>query len=78
MINQLELLRGELQKLLVIIDNVKMMNHIISNLPRQYENIVKNLEYKLDDKIDMLMIKIIWEKKTAKSDKIDARSNLGK
>ena len=78
MINQLELLRGELQKLLVIIDNVKMMNHIISNLPRQYENIVKNLEYKLDDKIDMLMIKIIWGKKTAKSDKIDARSNLGK
>ena len=39
-----------------------MMTHILSNLPKEYENIVENLEDELDDNIDMLTIKIIQDK----------------
>ena len=35
-IYELELLRGDLWKLGVIIDDVKMMTHILSNLPEEY------------------------------------------
>ena len=42
------------------------MTHILSNIPEEYENIVENLEYKLDDDIDMLIIEIIWDKLSEK------------
>ena len=32
-ITELELLRGDLRKLVVIIDDMEMMTHILSNLP---------------------------------------------
>ena len=38
------------------------MAHIVINLPEKYYNIIENLEGKLDDDIDMLTIKIIWDK----------------
>ena len=40
---ELELLRGVLQKMGVIIYDVKVLSHILSNLPEEYENIVKTL-----------------------------------
>ena len=39
-IAELELLRGDLQKLGFIIDDVEIMTHILSNLPEEYKNIV--------------------------------------
>ena len=45
-INELELLRGDLQKLGFIIDYVEMMTHILSNIPEEYYNITENLEEK--------------------------------
>ena len=49
------------------------MTHILSNLPEYYDNIVENLEYRLDDDIHMLAIKIIWYKLSAKYDRMNAR-----
>ena len=43
-----------------------MMTHILSNLPGEYENTVENIEDELDDNIDMLTIKIFWDKLSAK------------
>ena len=43
-VSDLELLIGDLRKLGFIIDDVKMMTHILSNLPEEYENIVENLK----------------------------------
>ena len=51
--------KANLQTLGVIIDYVETMTHILSSLPEKYENIVKNLEEKLDYDIDMLTIEII-------------------
>ena len=31
----------------VIIDDLKIMTHIMSNLHEEYKNIIENLEYKL-------------------------------
>ena len=42
-IAKLELFRGDLRKLGVIIDNVEMMTHILSNLPEEYNNMIGNL-----------------------------------
>ena len=50
-------------------------DHVLSNLPEEYENIVENLEEKLDDNIDMLTIQIIWDTLSAKYDIMSARSN---
>ena len=50
------------KKTRVIIDDVEIMAHIVINLPEKYYNIIENLEGKLDDDIDMLTIKIIWDK----------------
>ena len=58
-IDELELLRGKLQKLGSIIDNVEMMTHIMSKLPGKYENIAENLDNESDNKIDMVTIEII-------------------
>ena len=52
-----------------------MMTHILSNLTEEYDNLVKNLEYELDDDIDMLTIERIWDKLSAKCDKMNAQSN---
>ena len=72
---ELELFRANLRKLGVIVDDAEMMTHIISNLPEEYENIVENLEDELDDDIAMLNIKIIWDKLSAKYNRMNTRSN---
>ena len=51
------------------------MTHILSNLPEEYENIFENLEKELDYYIDMLTIKIIWDKLSAKYDSMNVESN---
>ena len=58
-----------------MIDDVEMMTHILSNLPEEYNNIVENLEYELDDEIGMLNLEIIWDKVSAKYDRMNVWSN---
>ena len=77
-INKLELLRGNLRKLGVMIDDVEVMTHILSNIPEDYENIFQNLEYKLDYGIDMLTIERIWDKLSDKYDRMNVPSNQNK
>ena len=43
-ITEIELLRIYLQKLGVIIDDVEMMTHILSNIPEEYKNIIETLK----------------------------------
>ena len=64
--------------MVVIIDNVEMMTHILSNLTEGYYNIVKNMEDELYEDIDMLTIEIIWDKLSAKYDIMNALSNQTK
>ena len=75
MIPELELLRGDLRKLGVIIDDVEMMTHILSSLTEEYESIVENLGYELDDDINLLTIEINWDKLSFKYDIIIQWSN---
>ena len=70
-----ELLRGNLWKLGVLIDDVLMMTHILYNLPEEYYNIFETLEDELYDDIDMLTIERIWYKISAKYDRMNAWSN---
>ena len=59
----------------VLIGNVEMMNYIMSNLPEEYENINGNIEYEFNDDIDTFTINIIWDKLSAKYDRINVRLN---
>ena len=74
-INEIEFLRGNLWKPVVIIDDVEMITHILYNLPEEYEIIVENIEGGLDDNINMFTIKIIRDKLSAKYNRLNARSN---
>ena len=58
-ITDLESLRSDLWILGFKIDGVKIMTQLLSNLPEEYKNIIENLEYKLDNDINLLAIKII-------------------
>ena len=64
-ITELQLLRRNLQKLGVDIDDVEMMIHIISNPPKEFEKIIEILADKLYDNIDLSKIEIIWDKLSA-------------
>ena len=48
-ITQIKLLRGDSQKIVVMIDYVKMITHILYNLSEEYEKIVENVADELDD-----------------------------
>ena len=48
-INDSELSKVDLQILGVKIHDAKMMNHISSNLPEEYLNIVEHIESDIDD-----------------------------
>ena len=74
-ITVLELLRGNLRKLGDIIDYVENLDHIPSNLPKEYNNIIKKLEYELYYDIDMLAIKRIWDKLSSNYDIMNEISN---
>ena len=64
-----------LQKSGFIVGDVEIMTHVIFNLPEEYEKIFENLEKELDYYIDMLTIKIIWDKLSAKYDSMNVESN---
>ena len=55
----IELLRGKFLKLVVIMYDVKIMTHIMHNLPEGYKSIAGTLEEKLDGNIYPLTIEII-------------------
>ena len=57
----------------IIIDDVEMMTHILSNLTEEYNNTIENIEDELDDNIDMLTIKIIRDKLSSKYDIVNVQ-----
>ena len=61
-ITKLELLKGDIQKLYVHIDNLEMMTNILLNLPEENQITVEILEDRLDDKDNPLTIERIRNK----------------
>ena len=74
-IAQLELLRCDLQKLGIIIDDVEMMTHVLSNLTEEYKNVVETFEKKMDDDINILTMERIRDKLSARYDRMNTWSN---
>ena len=70
-VTELDLLRGDLQKLYVHIDNSEIMTHILSNLPEEYQTAVEILEEKLYYKDDSLTIEKIREKNSVGFDSMN-------
>ena len=54
------------------------MTQILFKLSEEYENTIENLEEKLDDNIYMLGIKIIWDKLSAKYNRMNEWYNENK
>ena len=51
------------------------MSHVLYNKLEECEKIIENLEEKLDNDIDLLIIDIIWEKLSSKENRMNVRSN---
>ena len=77
-ITELESLRVKIRKLGVIIDDTEIITHIMPSLPEEYNNFIENFKGKWYDNIDMLTIKIIWDKIAAKYNKMNAKYNKNK
>ena len=73
-ITELELLRGDLPKLNVSIDDSEMTTHILSNLPEEYKAIVEVLEDELYEKYHPLTFESICDKILVKFDQMNERS----
>ena len=52
------------------------MTHIIYKLPEAWDNNVENIEYKLDDDIDLLAIERIRDKLLVKYSQINVQSEM--
>ena len=59
--NKLKLLRLDLRKSNVHIDNTQMMTHILSKSPEVYNTTVENLDGKLDGDVDTTTIERICD-----------------
>ena len=59
-----------LQLLRLKIHDANMMNHVSSNLPEEYMNIVEHIEYDIDYKSNACTIKQLRGKIRAKEDEI--------
>ena len=68
MITELELLRGDLRKFNVQIDDSETMTHVLLKLPEEYQTIVEILEKKIDDEENPLTIERIRDKLLVKYD----------
>ena len=75
-ITNLRVLRGDLRKLDVQIDDSEVMTHILSNLPEEYQNIVETIEYKLDYEENPLAIDRIHDKLSVKYYRMNEQSTM--
>ena len=73
-ITNIELLRGDPQKLDVHVDDSEMITHIISNLHKEYQTIVEILEDNLDYDDNPLTIERIRDKLSVKFDRMNEQS----
>ena len=70
----LEILRARLSQKLYDISDKNFMNHVINHLPPQYDNIVEDLEDKMDDLAKPLDIETMKEKLHSRWVKLRDRS----
>ena len=75
-VSELEVIRSQLKKMNVSIEDDYFMIHILNNLPGDYENLVDALEVKIDAKSEPLTLEALREKLSAKYEKlIDREEN---
>ena len=76
-ISELEIIRSRLKKMDYQIEDKYMIIHILNNLPASYDNLVDNLEDRIDAYIDPLTVDLIREKLQSKYEKIKIKTTDG-
>ena len=72
-ISELELLRSRLAEMGTTVDDEFLILHILNNLPSEYDNVVENLEERVDSVLNPLGIEDIRQKLSEKYEKMRLR-----
>ena len=75
-ISELELMRARLKKMGTNIEDKYLMMHIMNNLPSAYDDLIENLEDRLDSTFALLTISVITNKFSEKYEKIKRRNDF--
>ena len=72
-ISELELLRSRLAEMGTTVDDDFLILHILNNLPSEYDNVVENLEERVDSVLNPLGIEDVRQKLSEKYEKMRLR-----
>ena len=75
-ISELEMLRSRLSEMGTTIDDEFLILHILNNLPSDYDNVVENLEERVDSTTNPLGIEDVRQKLSEKFEKMRLRKKL--
>ena len=75
-ISELEMLRSRLKEMGTDIDDEFLILHILNNLPSEYDNVVENLEERVDSVINPLGIEDVRQKLSEKFEKMKIRKKI--
>ena len=75
-ISELEILRSRLNELGPVIDDEFLILHILNNLPSDYDNVVENLEERVDSVINPLGLEDVPQKLSEKLKKMRIRKKF--
>ena len=75
-ISELEMLRSRLKEMGTDIDDEFLILHILNNLPIKYDNVVENLEERVDSVINPLGMEDVCQKLSEKFEKMKIRKKI--
>ena len=75
-ISELEILRSRLNEMGTTIEDEFLILHILNNLPSEYDNVVENLEERVDSVINPLGIEDVRQKLSEKFEKMKIRKKF--
>ena len=75
-ISELELLRSRLAEMGTTVDDDFLILHILNNLPNEYDNVVENLEERVDSVLNPLGIEDVRQKLSEKYEKMRLRKKF--
>ena len=75
-ISELEILRSRLAEMGTTVDDEALILHILNNLPSEYDNVVENLEERVDSVINPLGLEDVRQKLSEKYEKMRLRKRF--
>ena len=75
-ITELEILRSRLKEMGTAVDDKFPILYILNNLPSEYDNVVDNLEERVDSELSLLGLEDVRQKRSEKFEKMKLRKKI--